>query len=49
VSGIVATTGASGLHSRRIAWSPSLRAYFRHHFRRLYASPKNLVRYVRKG
>jgi alpha-1,2-mannosyltransferase len=36
-------------NSRRIAWSPSLRAYFRSHFRRVYTSPKNLVLYVREG
>jgi hypothetical protein len=36
-------------NSRRIAWSRSLRAYFRSHFRRVYASPKNLVLYVREG
>ncbi|HEV3291452.1 MAG TPA: hypothetical protein VG123_20935 [Streptosporangiaceae bacterium] len=35
--------------TRRIAWSPSLRAYLRSHFRRVYTSPKNLVLYVRKG
>jgi alpha-1,2-mannosyltransferase len=36
-------------NSRRIAWSHSLRVYFRSHFRRVYASPKNLVLYVREG
>jgi hypothetical protein len=37
------------INTRRIAWSPSLRAYFRSHFRRVYTSPRHLTLYVRKG
>jgi hypothetical protein len=37
------------INTRRIPWSPGLRAYFRSHFRLVYTSPRNLTLYVRKG